>query len=357
MIKYIKKEYFANDLSRFAKIKILGDEKNRFSEISNLDYIKNNSLIYVSETKFFELVCKSNASVIIIPYSLKENAEEIIKTDQTKTFILFENPKLLFAYATSLFKKRMPQYGVDKSVITKSFIDEKTVEINSYVTIGENVTIEKDVIIDSFVSIGDNCVIREGTILFSGVKIYENCEIGKNCIIHANTVIGADGFGFVPDKEKYQKIEHLGKVIIEDNVEIGANSCIDRATFGETRIKKGTKIDNLVQIAHNVTIGENSIICAQVGIAGGAKIGNHITFAGQVGVSDHAIVEDNVIAGAQAGLTPKKYEKNSFLLGTPAIDAMKFKKSIVLFSQLPEIVKNLYQIENLIKEIKDKIKD
>lgn len=357
MIKYIKKEHFVNELSQFAKIKILGNDQNTFSDISNLDDIKNNSLIYVSEIRFFEIACNSRASAIIIPYTLEEKAKEILKIDPVKTFILYENPKLLFTYATSFFKKRIPNYGIDKNVITKSNLDETNVEINPYVTIGENVVIEKDVIIDSFVSIGDNCIIKEGTIIFSGVKIYENCEIGKNCIIHANTVIGADGFGFVSNGENYQKIEHLGRVIIEDNVEIGANCSIDRATLGETRIKKGTKIDNLVQIAHNVTIGENSIICAQVGIAGGAKIGKQVTFAGQVGVSDHAIVEDNVIVGAQAGLTTKKYEKNSFLLGTPAIDAMKFKKSIVLFSQLPDIVKKLYEIENLMNEIKNKSKD
>lgn len=357
MNNYIKKEYLVEELEDIANIKIIGNPKNKFLTVSNLDEIKERSLVYVSDIKFFDKAINSKASIIVIPYVLEEKANDFCKNNNTKTFVLNENPKLFFAYVTSLFKKRIPNYGIDKTAILKSFVDEKSVEINPFVFIGENVVIEKDVIIESFVSIGNNSIIKEGTTIFSGVKIYENCEIGRNCIIHANTVIGADGFGFVPDKEKYQKIEHLGRVVIEDNVEIGANCCIDRATIGETRIKRGSKLDNLVQVAHNVTIGENSIICAQVGIAGGAQIGNHVTFAGQVGVSDHAIVEDNVIAGAQSGLTPKKYEKNKFLLGTPAIDAMKFKKSIVLFNQLPEIASKLYELERLIFEIKTKIND
>lgn len=356
MIEYIEKNYSADYLSNFGVIEIIGDINRTFSSISNLDKIKNNSLIYITEDKFFNLAINSEASLVVITVSMKETAKSLVEKNIPKTFIVHKNPKLLFAKISTLFKKRLPNYGISDQVILKSKVDPEYVEINSFVTIDENVIIGKNVIINSFVTIGKNCRIGEGTIIFPGVKIYENCEIGKNCIIHANTVIGADGFGFVPENEKYQKIEHFGKIIIEDDVEIGANCCIDRATIGETRIGKGTKIDNLVQIAHNVSIGENCMICAQVGIAGGAKIGNHVIFAGQVGVSDHAIVEDNVIAGAQSGLTTKKYEKNSFLVGSPALDAIKFKKSTVIFSQLPDFTKDFYSLKEKILKIEELLK-
>ncbi len=355
MVQYIKKNYLAKDLINFGNVRILGKEDREFSNIANIEDIKDNSLVYISDIKFLQKVICSNASVIIAPYNLKDEIEKILYDNIEKTFILFENPKLLFAYLTSFFKKREIKASIDSTVISKSKINENEVQIEPYVVIGENVEIGKNVFLGSFVNIGDNCKIGDGTVIFSGVKLYENIEIGKNCIIHSNTVIGADGFGYVFDGKKHVKIEHLGKIIIEDDVEIGANCCIDRATIGETIIKKGTKIDNLVQIAHNVKIGENSIICAQVGIAGGAIIGNNVILAGQVGISDHAILDDNIIAGAQAGLTPKKYEKNSFLLGTPAMEAVSFKKSIVLFSKLPEIYKKVCDIEKILKELEGKI--
>lgn len=357
MIKYYFNNNFAEILEKFGSVKILGDRKRIFCTISNLEDIKINSLIYINDKNYLKTAIDSPASVIIIPLSLETIALNFLEKNLQKTFVVSQNPKLLFAYASTIFKKRTLKYGIDRNTIIKSKINGKEVEIQPFVVIGENVVIEKDVIIESFVNIGNNCKIGKGTVIFSGVKIYDNCEIGNDCIIHSNTVIGADGFGYVFDGNNYQKIEHIGKVIIEDDVEIGANCCIDRATIGETRIKKGTKIDNLVQIAHNVTVGENSVICAQVGIAGGAQIGNHVTFAGQVGVSDHAIVEDNVVAGAQAGLATKKYEKNKFILGTPAMDALKFKKSTVLFSQLPELAKQIYNIQNALNEIRKNLID
>ncbi len=351
MVEYQKRNFSISDLLIFGKFLVLGDDKSIFSSVSNLEDIKDNSLIYITEIKFLEKAVQSSASVVIAPYSLEKDLRQIIEKGTTKTFILCENPKLLFAYATSLFKKRKINHGIDNTVKSKTNLNDKKVEIEPYVTIGANVSIGNDVFIGSFVSIGDNCKIGDGTIIFSGVKIYENVEIGNECIIHANAVIGADGFGYVFNSANYQKIEHLGKIIIEDRVEIGANSCIDRATIGETRIKKGTKIDNLVQIAHNVEIGENNVICSQVGIAGGAKLGNFVTCAGQVGISDHAILEDNIIVGAQTGLTPKRYSKNSFLLGTPAMDATSFKKSFVYFSKLPELVNKIYYLNSSLEKI------
>jgi len=356
MIEYYKNSFLVKELLSFNKISILGNERREFSSVSILEDIKKDSIVYIVDNKLLPQVINSEASVIIAPYYLENELKKLIEEKIEKTFVLTENPKLIFAYVTGLFKKRIIKFGIDETVKSKSIIDANSVQIEAYVTIGKNVEIGKNTYIASFVSIGDNCKIGDETFIFPGVKLYENVEIGKNCIIHSNTVIGADGFGFVFDGKSYQKIEHLGKIVIEDNVEIGANCCIDRATIGETRIKKGTKIDNLVQIAHNVDIGENNILCAQVGIAGGAKLGNYVTCAGQVGISDHAIVEDNVIAGAQAGLTPKRYPKNSFLLGTPAIDAISFKKSIVLFSKLPDINKKIYELESSLQKIENLIK-
>ncbi len=193
--------------------------------------------------------------------------------------------------------------------------------------------------------IGDNAIVGDNTKLYPGVKIYNDCNVGKNCIIHASTVIGSDGFGFAPATGEYQKIPQLGNVIIEDDVEIGSNVSIDRATMGSTIIHKGTKLDNLIQIAHNVEVGENTVMAAQSGIAGSTKVGNNLMIAAQVGIIGHITIADDVKIGAQSGVSHSITKEGEILLGSPAYNIRETKKSLIIMKKLPELYEKILELE------------
>ncbi|MDD4114551.1 MAG: UDP-3-O-(3-hydroxymyristoyl)glucosamine N-acyltransferase, partial [Massilibacteroides sp.] len=199
--------------------------------------------------------------------------------------------------------------------------------------------------------IGDRVSIGENTVIYPHVTIYRDCHIGKNCILHAGSVLGADGFGFAPEGETYKKIPQLGNVVIEDDVEIGANTTIDRAVMDSTIIRKGVKLDNLVQIGHNVEVGENTVMAAQTGIAGSVKIGKHCMFGGQAGLAGHIKIEDNVSIGAQAGVHSRVKEGRT-ILGTPAIDSKLFFRSSAVFGKLPEIYRTIGELQREIELLK-----
>jgi len=207
------------------------------------------------------------------------------------------------------------------------------------------------------VFIGENVTIGDNTILYPGVKIYAECQVGAECIIHAGTVIGADGFGFAPNSENnYKKIAQIGNVVIEDYVEIGANTCIDRATMGSTIIRKGVKLDNLVQVAHNVEIDVNTVVAAQAGIAGSAKIGRDCMFGGQVGIAGHITVANGLKLGAQSGVNSNVTQENATLIGSPTMDFKEFMKSYVLFRNFPKLHQQIGLLEKEIRELKEKVK-
>ncbi len=216
--------------------------------------------------------------------------------------------------------------------------------VGAFAYIGKGVKIGKGVQIYPQTYIGDYTRIADNTIIYSGVKIYDHCTIGRDCIIHSGCVIGADGFGFEPDAEGVnRKIPQIGTVVIEDDVEIGANTTIDRAMMGETRVKKNAKIDNLVQVAHNVQVGDSTFLCAQVGIAGSTTVGKHCILAGQVGVANRLTVADNVVCGAQTGVASSIRQAGQYQ-GSPAIDAMNWRRSSVVFKNLPEMQRQLNQL-------------
>ena len=213
---------------------------------------------------------------------------------------------------------------------------------------GHNCKIYPHVYIGDNVTIGDNCII------YPHVTIYEGCKIGNNCILHAGSVIGSDGFGFAPEGESYNKIPQLGNVILEDNVEVGANTTIDRAVMDSTIIRKGVKLDNLIQIAHNVEVGENTVMAAQVGIAGSTKVGRHCMFGGQVGLSGHIHIADNVILGAQCGVISDVKEQTT-LLGAPAINAKSFMRSSAIFNRLPDMYRQMNQMQRELEQLRKEL--
>ena len=251
-------------------------------------------------------------------------------------FILVDNARAAMGQLLQIVSKAMnpPKQGIEQpSFVAEGVTIPEDAYIGAFAYIGKNVQLGKGVQIYPNVYIGDNVRIGDHTILYAGVKVYARCVIGADCVLHAGVVVGSDGFGFEPDAQGVnQKIPQIGNVIIEDDVEIGANTTIDRAMMGSTIIRKNAKIDNLVQIAHNVEVGESTFLCAQVGIAGSTKVGKHCILAGQVGAAGHIEIVDNCIFGAQTGI-PGNIRKPGQYMGYPAIDAAIWRRAVVRFKQ------------------------
>jgi UDP-3-O-[3-hydroxymyristoyl] glucosamine N-acyltransferase len=251
------------------------------------------------------------------------------------------------------------QISFPKGKSSLAFISEKStigenVGIDHYVVINDGASVGENSILFAHVYIGQNVTIGKNCILYSGVKIYHNCVLGDNVIIHANTVIGSDGFGFSNNEETgYNKIPQIGNVVIEDNVEIGSSTVIDRASMGSTFIRKGVKLDNLIQIAHNVEIGEKTAIAAQTGIAGSTKIGKRCIIGGQVGIAGHITMADGTMIQAKSGISSSIKEENSKLYGYPALDYNQYLKSYAYFKKLPEMADKIRELELVIQKLKE----
>jgi UDP-3-O-[3-hydroxymyristoyl] glucosamine N-acyltransferase len=303
------------------------------SGLAGIEEAKEGDITFVSDEKFLPLLKETKASAAVVPHEI---------TDISLPLLIVPNPLLAMAKILTLFTQRPYVSGgiSDKAWVSPSAQVSKDATIHPFVSIGDEAQIESRVTIYPNVSIGPQVTIGEDTVIYSNVAIYHRCALGKRVIVHAGAVIGADGFGFVKDGEQHVRIPQVGIVEIEDDVEIGANCCLDRATFGKTLIKRGVKIDNLVQIAHNVQIGEHSVIVAQVGISGSTKLGKNVTLAGQVGLVDHIEIGDNVMVGAQSGIT-KDVPPNQVVLGSPHLPYRQFLRVAAVWSRLPEMKKEL----------------
>jgi UDP-3-O-[3-hydroxymyristoyl] glucosamine N-acyltransferase len=249
-----------------------------------------------------------------------------------------------------------------KGISSLSFISGtakvgENIYVGEFAFIGENTTIGNNVKIYPQVFVGDNVVIGDSSILYPGVKIYKQTVIGNNCTFHSGVVIGADGFGFAPqNSENYRKIIQIGNVIIEDDVEIGSNSTVDRATLGSTIIRKGSKLDNLIQVGHNAEIGENAIIASQTGVSGSTKIGNNCMIGGQVGIAGHLRIADNVKIAAQSGIGTSIKEKGVTLMGSPAFEIKSYIKSFVHFKNFADFADRIKELEQTVSELKNQQK-
>ena len=316
---------------------IVGDRDIDVLNISKIEEGSKGSLTFLANPKYTEFIYTTKASVAIVSSDF-EPTEKI-----ELTLIKVKDPYSSFTTILELFNKDLSnRKGISQlTVIDKSSKISDSSFIGSFSSVGENSIIGENCIIENQVFIGNNVEIGNGCKLYPGVKILDDTIIGQNCIIHSSTSIGSDGFGFAPnDDGSFKKIPQTGNVVIGDNVEIGSNSTIDRATLGSTIINNGVKLDNQIQIAHNVEIGENTAIAAQSGIAGSTKIGKNCMIGGQVGIIGHIKIGDNVKIQAQAGVT-SDLESNSRVTGTPAISYMNYNKSYVHFKNLPEIVKRI----------------
>ena len=322
--------------------RLIGDENLRIKKISPIDKAEPGDITFLTNKKYIPYLKHTKASAIILDREIKNL--EIAQ-------IVSNNPYLAYAKLLTFFtRKDIEHTGVSPNAfVDESSIIPENITVYPGVYIGKNVKIGENTIIYPNVVIGDNCKIGDNCIIYANVSIYHDTIIGNNVIIHAGTVIGSDGFGYAKDGEKYFKIPQIGNVIIEDDVEIGANCTIDRGAIESTKIGKGVKIDNLVQIAHNVEIGENSVIVAQVGISGSTKIGKNVVLAGQVGVAGHIKIGDNVMVGAKSGIG-RSLKDGSIVSGIPVIDHKKWLKWAVSYEKLPEIIKKVKELEKKINK-------
>ena len=322
--------------------KITGDANRQVWDVGSIESAQEGQLSFLCDAKYLSYLPQTNASVVLMTESI------VFDGDTPATIIRVENARAAMGQLLTLVAKAMnpAKQGIEQpSFISEGVIVPEDAYIGAFAYIGKNVQLGDGVQIYPHTYIGDNVRIGNNTILYSGVKIYYNCQVGNDCILHAGVVVGSDGFGFEPDaKGINQKLPQIGNVIIEDDVEIGANTTLDRAMMGSTIVRRNAKIDNLVQVAHNVEVGESTFLCSQVGIAGSSKIGSHCILAGQVGVAGHLEITDNCVFGAQSGI-PSNVRKPGMYQGSPIIDAMNWRRSVVGFKQLPELMKKIQELD------------
>lgn len=339
-------KFSADQIASLIEGKIEGDGNVSVGSFSKIEDAKINDLAFLANPKYESFLYTTAAGIIIIADDLE------IKQPIKSTIIRVKDPYSSFAFLMKYHQEMAGKQLV--GIETPSFVHPTAkigqhVYIAAFVYIGENAIIGEGSKIFPHTFVGQNVTIGEKSILHAGVKIYHGCVIGNNVVIHAGTVIGSDGFGFAPQQDgTYQKVPQLGNVVVEDAVEIGSNTCIDRATMGSTIIRRGTKLDNLLQVAHNVEIGEDCVIAAQTGISGSTKIGRRAMIGGQVGVIGHITVAEGTRVGAQSGITKTVREKNTSLNGTPAHDHLSSIRAQAVLRRLPELEKKIIELEKTI---------
>ena len=325
-------EITAKEISQITGGEIVGDENVKVSTISRIESGKQGSLCFFANLKYEQFVYKSKASIIIVNKTFVPSDK--ISATLIKVEDAYQSIAKMLDYFNSYKRGSKSGRSFTSRVSWRAKIG-KGVYVGAYSIVSKRAVLGNRVQISPQVYIGEEVVIGENSIIYPGVKIYAGTIIGKNCIIHSNAVIGSDGFGFAPTEDgSYKKIPQTGNVVIEDNCEIGSNTVIDRATIGSTIIREGVKLDNLIQIAHNVEVGKNCVMAAQSGIAGSTKIGQNCMIGGQVGIAGHIEIIDETKIGAQAGIISSVKEKGKTLLGSPAIDAKEYLKAYTIFRKL-----------------------
>ena len=345
-------EFSAQQIADILDGEVVGNPDITIHGVSKIEEGQKGTLSFLANPKYEEHIYSTAASIVIVDDAFQPQQ----KIADGCTLIRVREPYSSFAKLLEFYDKAIGKKpGIENmSFIAGSAKIGEEVYIGAFAYIGEDVMIGNNVHIYPHAFVGDNVKIGDNTIIYPGAKIHRDCIIGEHCTLHAGAVIGADGFGFAPNSENnYQKVPQIGNVILEDHVSIGANTCVDRATLGSTIIRKGVKLDNLVQIGHNVIVGENTVMAAQAGVAGSAKLGRNIMLGGQVGIIGHIDLADGTKVGAQSGLAKGPRKENTVLLGSPAIDADEQKKMWMASRRLPQILERLKEVEEEIKKLKD----
>ncbi|HYF67947.1 MAG TPA: UDP-3-O-(3-hydroxymyristoyl)glucosamine N-acyltransferase [Ohtaekwangia sp.] len=345
-------EFTVSQIAAMLRGEVRGNGADKINMLAKIQEAQKGQIAFLSNPKYEQYIYTTQASAVIVKKDFTP------KKEITSSLILVDDPYISF---TMLLEEYHKLVSFQKTGIEQpSFIGEHSttgqqVYRGAFSYIGNNCKIGENVKVYPHAYIGDNVVIGDNTIIHAGVKVYNDTRIGKNCVIHSGTVIGSDGFGFAPQEDgSYKTIPQLGNVILEDNVAIGANTVIDCATlFGDsTFIRQGVKLDNLIQIAHNVEIGKNTVIAAQTGISGSSKVGENCVIAGQVGMSGHLVIANKTSIGAQAGILKTIKDEGEKIIGSPAFDVKEYYKSYAVFKQLPDLNLRLRELENKVANLK-----
>lgn len=327
-------EFTAKQVADLIGGRVEGNEQAVINTFAKIEEGKEGAISFLSNLKYTPYIYTTKSSVVLVNNDLE------LEHPVSCTLIRVENAYECVAKLMQMYAQMLP----------------KKTGIDSLAFIAKSAKIGKDVYIGPFACIGENVTIGDGSSIYPHVTIYDGCKIGNNVTIHAGSVIGADGFGFAPNTEGYEKIPQLGIVVIEDDVEIGANTCVDRSTMGQTIIHKGVKLDNLIQVAHNCEIGENTVMSAQVGMAGSTKIGAWCMVGGQAGFSGHIHIADRTMIGAQSGVMSNTKGNGESIIGSPAMDPKLFFKSSAVIRKLPEMYKELAALRKELNELKNEKK-
>lgn len=340
-------DFSAQQIASFVQGEIVGDADVTVNTFAKIEEGKPGSITFLSNPKYEHFIYDTDASIVLV------NRDFIPEKPIKATLIKVDNAYETLAKLMTLYEQSKTQNkGIaSTAIIAKSAKIGKDVYIGAYAVIDDDVVIGDNTQIYPHTYVGKNASVGEGSLIYSGVNIYHDCQIGNHVTLHSGVVIGADGFGFAPTHEGYNKIPQIGNVIIEDNVEIGANTCVDRATMGSTIVHKGVKLDNLIQIAHNDEIGANTVMAAQAGVAGSAKVGEWCVIAGQVGITGHLTVGNHVILGPQSGII-SSIKDGSRLIGSPPMEEKPFFKSQAVLRKLPDMYRELNALRKELDELK-----
>jgi len=345
-------EFSAQQIAGLIGGTVEGNPTTKVNDFAKIEEGRPGCISFLANMKYAHYLYETKSSIVLVNKDFQlegETQATLIRVDDA-----YESVAKLLQLYQSMQEKRV---GID----SLAFIDPsarigKDCYIGPFVAIGEGVEIGDGVVLHPHVTIGRNAKVGNNTEIYPNAVIYHDCVVGQNCILHAGCVIGADGFGFAPAEDGYEKIPQIGIVTIEDNVEVGANTCIDRSTMGSTYVRRGVKLDNLVQIAHNVEVGQHTVISSQTGVAGSTKVGQWCMFGGQVGIAGHATIADRTMAGAQSGIPNSVKKEGTTIMGYPAIDYRNFWKSSAVFKMLPDLNKQIYQMQKELEELKAKLK-
>lgn len=345
-------KFTAKQIAEYLQGEVEGDINASVQTFAKIEEGMEGAISFLANAKYEHYIYETKSTIVLVNRDFKPEhpiTATLIRVDNAYESIA----RLLTLYQQTVAKRSGIHHTAcvaESAVVGEGCYIGPFAYIGEQVTVGNGTQIYAHAVIEERAKIGCDCIV------YPNVSVYHDCVIGDRVILHSGCVIGADGFGFAPSATGYEKIPQIGIVTIEDDVEIGANSCVDRSTMGSTYVRKGVKLDNLVQVAHNCEIGSHTVFSAQVGVAGSTKIGQWCMFGGQVGIAGHAVIGDKVYAGAQAGIAGSIRKGNAVVQGSPAIDAKNFQRSSVVYKKLPEIYTDFYRLKDEVEELKSKLK-
>ena len=340
-------EFSAKQIAQFVQGVIEGDENATVNTFAKIEDGKPGAISFLSNPKYTHYIYDTESSIVLVDKSVE------LEKPTKATLVRVDNAYECVAKLLQLYESMKPKKtGIDSlAFVSPSAKIGENVYIGAFAYVGDNVVIGDGCQIYPNVVICENAKVGNDCLFYPNVTIYHDCHVGNRVMLHAGSVVGSDGFGFAPSENGYDKIPQIGIVTIEDDVEIGANTCIDRSTMGSTYVRKGVKLDNLVQIAHNTDIGANTVMSAQVGVAGSTKVGQWCMFGGQVGIAGHITIGNKVFLGAQSGV-PSSLKDDQTLIGTPPMEKLPYFKSQAIFQKLPDLYKQIQKLQKEVDELK-----